>query len=555
MIESLHISNYALIDQIDIDFAPGLNIITGETGAGKSIMIGALSLLLGDRADSKMVTDATRKSIIEATFTALPEGIKEIFDQNDIDWDPERAILRRELSPNGRSRAFVNDSPVTLNVLRTVALQLIDLHSQHQNLLLASPAYQLEILDSLANNGERLAEYRRRYGRLKAAVNAFRKAKKDLEAAQADEEFTRYQLDQLNDAKLQEGEQEDLEHQREILSNVTEIKEELGAINQALDGSDEAESAIDLLREALGHAENLVDTLEDADALRQRLETVEIELRDIADTFADIDSQISCEPGELEAIEDRLNEIYTLQRKHHVDSVEALLTLRQSLEDKIAAIDNSDDTLRELERTAKQARTLATEAAAELSQARRKEALRFASDLAERAIPLGMKNLVCDIQVRPADLSSTGADAVEFLFAFNKNQEPMPVARTASGGEISRLMLAIKSLAASKMQLPSIIFDEVDTGVSGDVANRMGQLMARIAEGGIQVIAITHLPQVASKGSAHYKVYKEDDDVATHTRVRPLDESSRVDELAVMLSGSHIDEAARAAARSLLGLQ
>ncbi|MCC8175759.1 MAG: DNA repair protein RecN [Bacteroidales bacterium] len=555
MIESLHISNYALIDQIDIDFAPGLNIITGETGAGKSIMIGALSLLLGDRADSKMVTDATRKSIIEATFTALPEGIKEIFDQNDIDWDPERAILRRELSPNGRSRAFVNDSPVTLNVLRTVALQLIDLHSQHQNLLLASPAYQLEILDSLANNGERLAEYRRRYGRLKAAVNAFRKAKKDLEAAQADEEFTRYQLDQLNDAKLQEGEQEDLEHQREILSNVTEIKEELGAINQALDGSDEAESAIDLLREALGHAENLVDTLEDADALRQRLETVEIELRDIADTFADIDSQISCEPGELEAIEDRLNEIYTLQRKHHVDSVEALLTLRQSLEDKIAAIDNSDDTLRELERTAKQARTLATEAAAELSQARRKEALRFASDLAERAIPLGMKNLVCDIQVRPADLSSTGADAVEFLFAFNKNQEPMPVARTASGGEISRLMLSIKSLAASKMQLPSIIFDEVDTGVSGDVANRMGQLMARIAEGGIQVIAITHLPQVASKGSAHYKVYKEDDDVATHTRVRPLDESSRVDELAVMLSGSHIDEAARAAARSLLGLQ
>lgn len=555
MIESLHISNYALIDQIDIDFAPGLNIITGETGAGKSIMIGALSLLLGDRADSKMVTDATRKSIIEATFTALPQGIKAIFDQNDIDWDPERAILRRELSPNGRSRAFVNDSPVTLNVLRTVALQLIDLHSQHQNLLLASPAYQLEILDSLANNGERMAEYRRRYSRLKAAVNAFRKAKKDLEAAQADEEFTRYQLDQLTEARLQEGEQEELERQREILSNVTEIKEELSGIHQALEGNDEAQSALDMLREALERAENLVDTLEDAEALRQRLESVEIELRDIADTFADIDSQISCEPGELEAVEDRLNEIYTLQRKHHVDSVEALLALRQSLEDKIAAIDNSDDTLRELERTAKQAKTLATEAAAELSQARKEEAQRFAADLAERAIPLGMKNLVCDIQVRPADLSSTGADTVEFLFAFNKNQEPMPVARTASGGEISRLMLSIKSLAASKMQLPSIIFDEVDTGVSGDVANRMGQLMARIAEGGIQVIAITHLPQVASKGSAHYKVYKEDDEVATHTRVRPLDESSRVDELAVMLSGSHIDEAARAAARSLLGLK
>lgn len=550
MIQSLHIKNYALIDEIEISFHNGFNIITGETGAGKSIMLGALSLLLGERADSKMMRDKSLKSVIEAIFTLDNDSeLKRICNENDIDWDDNQCILRREIAPNGRSRAFINDSPVTVTTLREVAMQLVDLHSQHQNLLLATPEYQMRIIDSLAGNGELIAEFEKRYSAFRAAVARFRKLRREIESAKDDEEFTRYQLKQLDDLQLLPDEQETLEHEREVLTNMSEIKDNLSDVNDALSSGNP--DALSLLNRAIDAAQALIGTIEEADSLAERLESVKIELKDIADTYSDYDNSLSADPAQLEEVEERLNEIYSLQRRHHVDTIAQLIEIRNRLESKLDNIDNGDEKLKELEREAKKAQTHAMETAKLISNRRVEEARRFANELRDKALPLGMKNLVCDIKITPREMTATGIDHVEFLFAFNKNQTPMPVGSTASGGEISRLMLSVKSLVASKMRLPSIIFDEVDTGVSGDVANRMGLMMQEIS-GNIQVIAITHLPQVASKGNSHFKVYKEDDEHSTYTRVKELDANERVGELALMLSGSNVDETAIAAAKSLL---
>lgn len=550
MIQSLHIKNYALIDEIEISFHSGFNIITGETGAGKSIMLGALSLLLGERADSKAVRDKSRKSVIEAVFSLDEDAeLKRICLENDVDWDDSQCILRREIATNGRSRAFVNDLPVTVAVLRDVAIRLVDLHSQHQNLLLAMPEYQMKIIDSLAGNGELIAEFEKRYSAYRSAVARYRKLRREIETAKDDEEFTQFQLKQLNELELLPDEQETLERERDVLTNMSEIKGNLSVVTDALTSG--SVDVISLLSQAIDAAQALVGTIEEAESLVERLESAKIEIKDIADTYSDYDNSLAADPSQLEEIEERLNDIYSLQRRHHVDSVAELIEIRNKLEAKLDNINNGDDKLKRLEQEAKKAQAYALEIAKLISARRQEEALRFANELRDKALPLGMKNLVCDITVSPREMTATGIDHVEFLFAFNKNQEPMPVGSTASGGEISRLMLSIKSLVASKMRLPSIIFDEVDTGVSGDVANRMGLMMQEIA-GNIQVIAITHLPQVASKGDSHFKVYKEDDEQSTFTRIKELNDSERVDELAVMLSGSTVDETARAAAVSLL---
>ncbi len=551
MIESLHISNYALIDRMDIKFHPGLNIITGETGAGKSIMLGAMSLLLGGRADTKAMRDPAMKSVVEASFTIDGyQGLEAVCRENDIDWDPDRAILRREITSAGRSRAFVNDTPVTIAALRSVALLLIDIHSQHQNLLLASPPYQLRVLDSLAGNEERLARFSDAYNNYRQAVRHFQQARKAVARTRDEEEYLRYQFRQLADAKLIEDEQEELERERELLVNMADIKASLSVVVNALS---EGEANVDsLLKDAADNAADLSDLLEDADSLAERLRTIRVEARDIAETFGEYDRQLNSDPMRLDAVEERLNELYDLQRRHKVGSVKELIALRDMLDSRLRSFDNSNTDLRDLELAAKRAKRVALDIAREISAVRHAEAEKFAGMLRERAVPLGMKNLRVEIQVRDAELTSTGVDQVEFLFAFNKNQEPLPVGNTASGGEISRLMLSIKSIVADKMRLPSLVFDEVDTGVSGDVANRMGMMMRHIAEN-IQVIAITHLPQVAAKGKAHYKVYKEDTEHATVTRVAELTPDERVRELAVMLSGSAVDSAALANARSLLG--
>lgn len=549
MLSALHINNYALIDNIDIDFHNGFNIITGETGAGKSIMLGALSLILGERADIKAVRDSKKKSVIEAIFAVddTPQ-LKEFCLAHDLEWDDSSIILRREIAPAGRSRAFINDSPVNLEILGKVAMQLIDIHSQHQNQLLAQPEFQLKIIDNLAHNQELLVEYARLFGTFRNAVKQLHDARKNLEKNRDDEEYTRFQLEQLEELHLVAGEQDELEHDRDVLANVTELKLTLNnALDSLMNGNDNALSLID---EATESCESISSYIED-ESLIQRLESCRIELRDIADSLESIDSRLQADPEQLQAIEERLNSIYSLQHKHRVDSVEALIEIRDSLRARLEMLDNSSFTLEELEKEARRAKAAARQVADELSRRRKDVAERFGQELLKVATPLGMKNLQVKINVEKTDMSITGTDKVEFLFAFNKNQQLMPVGGVASGGEISRLMLSIKTIVAHSMKLPAIIFDEVDTGVSGDVANRMGQMMKDISKN-IQVMAITHLPQVAAKGNSHYKVYKEDDDAATYTRIKQLTPTERIDELAVMLSGSKIDGAARANAESLL---
>lgn len=550
MIKTLHISNYALIDRIDITFFPGLNIITGETGAGKSIILGALGLLLGGRADTKVVRDPNVKSVIEATFSADGyTSLQQFCEENDIDWDDDTVILRREISTTGRTRAFINDSPVNLAQLQTAGLFLIDIHSQHQNLLLASPPYQLQVIDSVACNATLNDEFHTLYNSYRQALRQYKQERIALDKARTNEEFLRYQYDMLVNASLQPGELEELENERKLLANMAQVKASLQLIGGALTDGDT--NADDLVREAAAEASQIASYVDDGEALADRLEALRVELRDIAATFADADGALSDDPARLDEVEERLNLLYDLLRRQQAETIEQLIDIRDRLANEIKAIDLGDEGLQKSETAAKKAKRAAMEKAEELSASRKAAAQQFAADLKERATPLGMKNLQVEISIKPVQLSATGIDAIEFLFAFNKNQPLMPVGSTASGGEISRLMLSIKSLVAHKMQLPSIVFDEVDTGVSGDVAHRMGALMKDISEN-IQVIAITHLPQVAAKGNAHFRVFKTDTDSSTITRIELLSPENRIAEIAQMLSGSTIDQAALANARALI---
>lgn len=550
MIKTLHISNYALIDRIDITFFPGLNIITGETGAGKSIILGALGLLLGGRADTKVVRDPNVKSVIEATFSADGySSLQQFCEENDIDWDDDTVILRREISTTGRSRAFINDSPVNLAQLQTAGLFLIDIHSQHQNLLLASPPYQLQVIDSVACNATLNDEFHTLYNSYRQALRQYKQERIALDKARTNEEFLRYQYDMLVNASLQPGELEELENERKLLANMAQVKASLQLIGGALTDGDT--NADDLVREAAAEASQIASYVDDGEVLADRLEALRVELRDIAATFADADGALSDDPARLDEVEERLNLLYDLLRRQQAETIEQLIEIRDRLANEIKAIDLGDEGLQKSETAAKKAKRAAMEKAEELSASRKAAAQQFAADLKERATPLGMKNLQVEISIKPVQLSATGIDAIEFLFAFNKNQPLTPVGNTASGGEISRLMLSIKSLVAHKMQLPSLVFDEVDTGVSGDVAHRMGALMKDISEN-IQVIAITHLPQVAAKGNAHFRVFKTDTDSSTITRIELLSPENRIAEIAQMLSGSTIDQAALANARALI---
>lgn len=548
MIKSLHISNYALISNIDIDFTDGLNIITGETGAGKSIMLGALSLLLGGRADTKVIADTAKKSVIEACFALeKPADFADFFADNDLDMDGNLAILRRELSPNGRSRAFINDSPVNLTVLRELAMRLVDIHSQHQNLLLADPAYQLQIIDNLAGNNELLETYRKHYYDYQAVLKKYSETRDMIRRGRDEADFISYQLNELNELDLQPDEQVALEQERDALSDVGRVRSMISEVLSPMDGDDNALDALDAAADSL---RELADTIEDADALASRLDAALVELRDIAETVEGYGEEFVADPQRLDEVENRLGRIYSLELKHHVDDSDALIDLRDKLAMQLDTIENGDRLLTTLETEARQAKKEAMIIARRISEARQKCADAFAEELRAAAKPLGMNNLHCEIALSSGKLTPTGIDRVDFLFAFNKNQELMPVGQTASGGEISRIMLAVKAIVGEKMSLPSIIFDEIDTGVSGDVASRMGELMQMLSKK-IQVITITHLPQVAAKGKSHFKVYKEDDEHTTTTHIRQLNSDERVRELALMLSGSSDNQAAIATAHTL----
>lgn len=550
MLKSLHISNYALIDVIDINFSSGFNVITGETGAGKSIILGALSLILGGRADTKVLRNTSKKAIVEAIFDISKYyNIKQILGENELDDEGDELSLRREITLQGRSRAFVNDTPVTLDVLKEIALQLVDIHSQHQNLLLASSDYQLKIIDALADNKDRLAEYTVRYNAYRKAMKQYVVLRKQIEQSKTNQEFMRFQLQQLEDADLYPGMLEELEHQRDLLANATEIKSGLGQIISRLSESQTA--ILPQLKDITAIVSDLGDVVDDSQDVLNRLNNVKIELQDIAETYVNFDRNLNADPALLENTENRLAELYDLLRRHGANTIERLIEIADDFKKQLTEVDNADDLLKELQHKIVKAKNEAMQIAKQISEARKEQALKFASLLREKAMPLGMNNLNVEIEVSPSELSPTGIDTIEFLFAFNKNQTPLPIRNSASGGEISRIMLSVKAIVADKMQLPSIIFDEVDTGVSGEIAHRMGTMMQQIAQN-IQVITITHLPQVAAKGVSHYKVFKKDSETETNTCITQLTPEQRIDEIALMLSGSEVNQAARNNAVSLL---
>ena len=549
MIKQLHISNYALIDKLDIGFDDGLTIITGETGAGKSIILGALSLILGDRADSKAIRDTAAKTVVEATFDITGYRLERFFKDNDIDWDEQECLVRRELSPTGRSRAFINDTPVGLNVLRELSTRLLDIHSQHSNMLLSQPAFQLSILDSLAANNDLLDEYRKVYQQYRDAVKKLDETQREMEQLRHNEDYIRFQFDQLQGMKLQPDEDKQLEALQSKLSNITELKDALWTVANVLDS--EENSVLERLNMVAQRLEEAERNLSDIDGMATRVRSAIIELKDIAQSVGTTMDSLNDDPAELARVDDRLNDIYSLQRKHNAQDVNQLIDIQHDYERQLGEIEHNDDIIEQLKALVEETRKAATEIAKQLSDKRKQAAQRFDKELLALAAPLGMKNLAFDVDFHATDLTPSGTDTVEFMMAFNKNQRPMPVKDTASGGEISRVMLCIKTIIARHMRLPSIIFDEVDTGVSGEVANMIGEMMADIARS-IQVIAITHLPQVAANGDHHLRVFKTDTEVETLTRVETLDAEEHVMEIARMLSGKDLKQAAIENAKSLI---
>lgn len=549
MIKQLHISNYALIDKLDISFADGLTIITGETGAGKSIILGALSLILGDRADSKAIRDTSSKTVVEATFDITGYHLERIFKENDIDWDETECIVRRELSPNGRSRSFINDTPVTLTALRDLSTRLLDIHSQHSNMLLSESAFQLSILDSIAENGGLLENYRKAYHDYRDASNRLEDLQRTIAQLRQNEDYIRFQLDQLQAMQLKPDEDELLEAQQSKLGNITELKETLWNVESELNGEDN--SILERLSQVAQRLGNAERNLAEVKGMSERVQSSLIDLKDIAQTVSAVGDSLNDDPAELARVQERLNDIYSLLRKHNVQNTNQLIDIQHEYERQLGEIEHHDDTLEQLKALVDSHKASATEIATQLSVRRREAATHFGKELLSLAVPLGMRNIAFDVDFNHTELNPSGTDNVEFMMAFNKNQKPMPVKDTASGGEISRVMLCVKTIIARHMQLPSIIFDEVDTGVSGDIANKIGEMMAEIAHS-IQVICITHLPQVAANGDHHLRVYKTDNELETLTRVEALGEEEHITEIARMLSGKGLDQAAINNAKSLI---
>ncbi len=550
MLSRLYISNYALIDHLEIDFKQGLTIITGETGAGKSILLGALALILGERADSKAMRDSSRKTVVEATCDIAGYHLEQLFADADLDYDDHECIMRREIAPSGRSRAFVNDSPVPLTVLRDVATRLVDIHSQHSNMLLAKPQFQLDIIDSLAANEQLRAEYQQLYRKYVDIERRLTQLAEQCDRARGEEDYLRFQLKQLDDMNLQPGEDAKLEAEQAKLSNVTEIKQTLWEVEHLL--ADENVAVIDHLKTIVSRLQTLETMLPEVGGMAERVDSALIDLKDIASSISNLQEALQLDPEQLQLVESRLNDIFTLEQKHQVQTVDELIALKNDYEARLQVLDTSDEQIELMKRQLSDVRRQATDLAQQLTATRQEASLAFARQLVERARLLSLNNLRFEVDIRPTrQLTPTGSDSVEFAMAFNKSQPLMPVKDTASGGEISRVMLCIKAIVAQRVNLPTIILDEVDTGVSGDTASRMGEMMGDIARN-IQVIAITHLPQVASHGDNHLKVFKSDDNDRTNTHVTQLDHDQHIMEIARMLSGKDINQAAIDNAKALI---
>lgn len=551
MLQSLFIDNYALIGHLEIHVDRGLTVITGETGAGKSIIMGALALILGQRADAKAVRTGSAKCVIEASFDISEYNLQNFFSLNDLEYDATNTIIRREVYATGKSRAFINDIPVQLTMLKVLGQSLIDIHSQHQNLLLGQDTFQQEVVDTLARNSFESGQYKTLYKELCSQQKRLRTLQEEATRNANETDYLRYQHAQLEDARLTAGEQEELEAEQELLSHAEEIKGGLTAVADVLDGADE--SIINSLKQACHTAESISKIFPEAEEIARRLETDYIDLKDIAEEAADRAEQVNFDPERNAAVEERLELIYNLEKKHGKTSCEELIALRDELAERLRHIDNSDDEIEEVKQTIRTLTASIRKNAAALTASRQRAARDFEKALTEKVAYLGMPNVRFQVDIRPTeDFTPTGADAITFLFSANKNQPLKPVGEIASGGEISRLMLSIKALISSAKALPTIIFDEIDTGVSGDIADRMGQVMRQMAAH-LQVITITHLPQVAGKGDAHYKVFKEDNATETNTHILLLDDEKRIEEIARMLSGATLTPQAIENARVLLG--
>ena len=550
MLNSLFIQNFVLIDNLDIHFDKGFSVITGETGAGKSIILGALSLVLGQRADGKSIKKGSEKCVIEAIFDISKYQLEAFFLENDLEYDAQCCILRRELFASGKSRAFVNDSPVSLSILKELGTRLIDIHSQHQNLLLGDNRFQLRVVDVMAENEILLILYKKEFSRYQGLKRELKELQQKAAQTKQEEDYIRFQLEQLTDASLTSDEQEMLEQEQETLAHAEEIKSSLYKVSQLLNG--EEMGTVQLIKEALSSVDNLERYYPKAKEIAERLRSAYIDLNDLASETEILKDDVEYNPERMEWVNERLNTIYSLEQKHHVSTVTELLALQDNYQRQLDEIGSFDEQIAELTQLVAASYQELLQQAAVISAQRKASSEKIAEQLAQMVVPLGMPNIRFRIDIAPKEEPGIdGIDDICFMFSANKNSELQPVAETASGGEISRLMLCIKAMIAGFTALPSIIFDEIDTGVSGDIADKMGNIMQDLGAK-MQVFAITHLPQIAAKGSAHYYVYKEDTDERTITRIKQLTEEERTNEVARMLSGASLTKASLANAKDLL---
>ena len=550
MLKHLYIKNFTLIDELDIELYQGFSVITGETGAGKSIILGAIGLLLGQRADSKAIKQGADKCVIEAQFDLSRYGMENFFEENDIEYDATDCIIRRELTAAGKSRAFINDTPVQLSMLKELGEQLMDIHSQHQNLLLNKQDFQLNVVDIIANDEKELAAYRQAFTLYHTTEKELTALQESIEQNRQNLDFLQFQCDELMNANLTEGEQEELEKKSETMTHSEDIKSALYEADNAL--SAEGTGVVDSLRTALSAMRQIEKVLPEATELVERMDSSYIELKDIAQDISSQMEHVDFDPNELDVINNRLDKLYDLEKKYHVETVEELITKRDELKLQLDRIENSDEALEELQKKLAQLQMQAKKAADTLTKLRKQAAKLIEKEMQSRLVPLGMPNVRFSIQMTEGALGTSGQDQVAFLFSANTSTPLQPISQVASGGEIARVMLSLKAMISGAVKLPTIIFDEIDTGVSGKTAEKMAQIMQEMGQHERQVISITHLPQIAALGSAHYKVEKEETSKGTISKMRQLSPQERIDEIAQMLSGSDVSEAAIQNAKQLL---
>ena len=552
MLQQLYIKNFTLIDELDIQLHPGFSVITGETGAGKSIILGAIGLLLGQRADSKSIKQGTDRCVIEAHFDLSRYDMKSFFDENDIEYDDKDTIIRRELTATGKSRAFINDTPVALSMLKELGDQLMDIHSQHQNLLLNKQDFQLNVVDILAQDTKEVVAYQKVFDQYQQQKKALEALREEIERNRQNVDFLQFQFDELSESKLTKGEQEELEQQSDTMSHAEDIKTALYETDNALNGDETG--VVDMIRKATNALESISQVLPDSEELVERLNSCRIELKDIADEVGRMLNHTDFDPEELDAINNRLDRLYELEKKYHVKTVEELISLRDQLRQQLNNIENSDEAVGEKEKEVERLHAICQEHANKVTKQRQAIAKQMKSQMAGRLEALGMPHARFEVSITTTELGRNGQDNVSFLFSANTSTPLQSVAQVASGGEIARVMLSLKAMISGAVKLPTIIFDEIDTGVSGKIAEKMAQIMQEMGQTERQVISITHLPQIAALGSHHYKVSKEETPQGTISQMKELTPEERINEIAQMLSGSNISKAAIDNAKQLLKL-